>query len=1074
MPNETARPPSQEAGFLPDLGYMFFRAPDGNNFIYQLGNVFPFVESVSNSVNGVVGSDWLVNVTKLIDDISSRFVTSPGTEVLYRGPLYYPVNGGAHAVLNSRGVGVFENIRKFYIKSTSIASRLTERLHIDIDRLAFAGLTGATSLALRTKNVVLRSLLILIKIALPIYMAGYLYWRYHLKQTKYTNHVPFYLSASRPLLAQIQGRCDPVVPWYFRYVAAFDSIMSGMQFDYGDTLKTYSLLALIRGKIGVKRVAPRSLAGKTTSCIYNVTDSGLTVSRGGEVVRLGKVVPTPSYFSRKFGPFCAHYRSESEKNLSFDDSGLFESTNIIYEGFGFRCGSECHYCQSHRDFNDFDWSNDCAIARRSAGGESLELKWKESSQVHTIPFDLAMSAITRYRSANHPAMGIIASVFGKDVEIEPTSIFMSLAKGSAGYNWTSNPDLGFQYVHAGVDTDFKRMNLGVVCNVIYPTGGLGYGAPHISKGNELDTIARRIQAPSNSTDVPQWVYGYAEEFLNFICTKELVPCTHDEVVEQMNRPSQKANRDRVDPTMDLFESNIKQLFTKNESVEIGKPARNICTVDPKHLYLACQYVLSASKHMESFPFWVWGVGSGESSRRLNAICKKYDKAIDSDFSKFDASLPIFVALFERMLLFRLFRNYYELITELDNDVLFQVVSTACHIVFGYGFGRMSGENKTAFGNTTFQAFIHYCSFRRSGMSSGKAWDAICDSLYGGDDGITPDLGQDLVGTVTALGMKVDSRIFSTNTYVRFLGRVYPNPRLSSDSYQDLAAVIKTMHLVNLGSIVDVEQGLVNFALGLSITDSNTPLLCDIIGSIKRAYPSRIPAFLDHDRWWVNHYSRNDPFTLDEMRDETLIFTITSQVLECDISDIYKLAKWFRENNFVVGSSVPEIHVSLTFKPTRCIEFSGIVLGKAVEPPVMRKDGDQEAAKIAIEHVALAALNTTVSKAVESHPDEMAAIADAALMGVDTCFKCNKAGHKKIDCPLKSTCRICKLPGHFANKCTMSEEAKAAAVLSAAAAALPVSPAILSTPVRPRPPKKNKDRSSFTSSKPKILRNGALF
>lgn len=677
------------------------------------------------------------------------------------------------------------------------------------------------------------------------------------------------------------------------------------------------------------------------------------------------------------------------------------------------------------------------LMRISNDGKKMEFKFHGSGDMHTIPHDIVRAALSRYHMAKTPALGIISTVLRSDqVSAEATACLMSVAQNMnrETIDYVGHPDVSFSALYEGIDADSgKPMNVQPVCNVVHTSGGFGHGAPDISRANELYTIDKRIVTPMSDVDVPVKYNSYAHDFLSTLCGTTInggagiMRADHDSVVEQMNRPSQKRNRDSFDTIMDLYIPNTKMMFTKRESVEIGKPARNIVTLLPNRLYEACSYMLPASAYIKSkHDWWVWGVGSGATSRKYHDTCSKYPRVMESDFSKFDASLPRFAAVFCTKMMQLLFSpKDFDAWQALSDDVIYQEGMTTMGLTLMMGHGRLSGCNETTFFNTIFQAFLQYCAIRNHTDEHESAWTAFSDGLYGGDDGIVPYVGQDLESTVRDFGMKVELRVFDSDTPCRFLGRIYPSGRDSPDSYYDLSEFIKCLHLVNMGSDNSVAQGLVNKATGLAVTDSNTPLIKSFVASVYRAYPTLMRNYSDADRWWIEKHDSSDPFTLADYNDKDQIFSWTATVMGIPMESLVELETWFDKNAFVVGSILPIVPCRDEPNLPTAFRIVGVPLGSPTKPPNLpkmtrrRRNDALGRLRDAADCLETTFEDRTATRLALANMDSLSQSSESSTR---ICYRCSEEGHIAKDCPSRNKCKLCGSKGHLASKCTASEEA----------------------------------------------------
>jgi len=654
--------------------------------------------------------------------------------------------------------------------------------------------------------------------------------------------------------------------------------------------------------------------------------------------------------------------------------------------------------------------------------DTIELCWLGAAKSHMLPAGVYRAASARYRLASVKAFGVVSVALQSATRDESVvAMAMSIIKLDVDFATAGLPDLDNQPLYIGsCPEDAKPMGIRPVSSVVYPISGFGTGSPMISHATEADTINRRIAVPRSDYVGDETTVAYAHEFLQHVCGEvKLNPCDMDRVEKQMDRPSQKSNRRSVDTIMDIIPKSVKQLFTKREPVPIGNPARNICTVSPQRLYRAARFTLTASDHMQSFVWWVWGAGSGETARKYQRSCSTNNKMQESDFSKFDASLGPFWLWFNRQFMYRLFPDHVAEIDELLADSEWQTVMTTLRQRFDYGCGRFSGVNETALFNTLDQAFVQYTSFRRFGLTVEGALKRLDESLFGGDDGIVPYIGQDLPASAAVFGMKVTYRVFENDSPCRFLGRIYFNGSASADSVQDIADWLANLHLVSCAGNISTAQALVNTATGLWVTDSKTPLIREFCMSVFRAYPNLSKNIHRNDEWWFSHFNLNDPFPLDDYSDETVIITHFATVMGVDPAGLYALRDWFIAKPFYVGSRLPTLEIAFAPSLKCSYQIYGIPFGAPDVSPPLPKLKRREVKAI------MERLPPTVIEPMTAEEKSIT----VALFGAQDCFNCGMSGHKAAACPMKITCHICNLPGHASKDCVDKEERAASEILS---------------------------------------------
>jgi len=432
--------------------------------------------------------------------------------------------------------------------------------------------------------------------------------------------------------------------------------------------------------------------------------------------------------------------------------------------------------------------------------------------------------------------------------------------------------------------------------------------------------------------------------------------------------------------------------------------------------------------MQKFVWWVWGLGSGATARRYHETCLRFPQMMESDFSKYDASMGPFWLWFNREFLYRLFLKHLGEIDKLLSDSEWQRVLTTCGLHFDYGSARFTGVNETALFNTLDQAFVQYVSHRLHSCNHDEAIRFIEASLFGGDDGITPFVGQDLPATAARFGMKVTYRVFDSDSPCRFLGRIYLSGSNTPESVQDISEFLAHIHLVSCAGNVSTSQALVNVATGLYVTDSRTPIIREFCQSVFSAYPLLSRNIHRNDEWWFRHYDTRDPFPYGDYADDDSVIAHFSTVMGVTVEELLALRQWFLDNPFYVGSILPELHV--VFRPSLKVSYQiyGIPFGAPEVPPPLPRIPRRE--RLRLHDAAMDnAVSGDATDDVFSLGSSRSAVKRVALSAEeDACFKCGETGHYAADCPSRRTCRKCGKEGHLARSCTADEERAASEIL----------------------------------------------
>lgn len=619
-------------------------------------------------------------------------------------------------------------------------------------------------------------------------------------------------------------------------------------------------------------------------------------------------------------------------------------------------------------------------------GENLLYAFYNVSDYGSIPSASYAGALSRYRTAKHKSMGIVATVLSGECSRDDQSAAQEMIRAEVPVG--SVPDetvIHYRPLYADVECgEDKPMPLAAACRPVLPVNGAGYGAAMMGPSTEIHTTKVRIMDPASNLCGNSDDLTYRAEFVAYHASR-ILPVTTDCVIEQMDKPSQKANRELADSFMDIYGTSTKRSFTKAEPTQVGKPARNICTVEPQRLFQGTLYSLSLAKHFMSLPYWVWGCGSGATARRYHQACAGHEQMMESDYSKFDASLPPFFHDLHWMLIVECFRDWEDF-DEAQRDTIGPEMLSACGQLYYLGHGRVSGQNETTLWNTLDQAYLQYASYRDHGLAPADAWKTLNEGLLGGDDGLVPYVGQNLELVSTRFGMKVVTRVFDSDEPCRFLGRIYPSGRNSPDSYYDLQSFLERFHIINVNNMTP-EQGLVCKAYGLSITDPECPIIKNYIRSVFAAYPKLKKYVATENEWWLSHYDQRDPYPYSQTAEED-VYRYTAAQVGCEVEALLELNHWLFENPLYVGSDVPvlqsdDVPVGLV----GAFEVWGVVFGiPGPAPQLPRKTFKKK------EDLAVGAPNATMPRT------RRASIASSLKSGTSVkCKKCGAHGHHGGQC-----------------------------------------------------------------------------
>jgi len=317
---------------------------------------------------------------------------------------------------------------------------------------------------------------------------------------------------------------------------------------------------------------------------------------------------------------------------------------------------------------------------------------------------------------------------------------------------------------------------------------------------------------------------------------QLYPEDYDMVYEKQYRPSQTRIIDAaaVQTDHDIFKS-----FQKKECYGMPKPPRNITTLPSttkveysRYMYALANYVKEA-EHIEWYAF---SRTPRQVAERITDILANAEWAVPSDFSKFDGTISDIVRELERMILRRAFHpSCVAEVLDLHSNQFNKTGLTRFYVKYLSGTSRASGSPETSIFNTIVNAFIAYATWRLSKVDGeyvepDVAWSKL--GVYGGDDGLTPDIDSDMYEkTAKMFGLQLTTEtIMRGDLGIVFLSRFYTSDVWFGDpnSCCDLRRQLGKFHTtVKLQGVVPVEK-LLEKSRAFYLTDRNSPILGQLV------------------------------------------------------------------------------------------------------------------------------------------------------------------------------------------------------------------------------------------------------
>lgn len=376
---------------------------------------------------------------------------------------------------------------------------------------------------------------------------------------------------------------------------------------------------------------------------------------------------------------------------------------------------------------------------------------------------------------------------------------------------------------AMTNEDGDPMGTNATSNLVFP----GAAYPTNSHASDLATVHGRVDSVRNSTDPPTIYNVYANNFISQLVRHSStgVPYTAEQVVREQDGVMQRARNQAILHTVTDNATNRLQAFIKAEPYSTANDPRNITTMAPQLTLMMSRYTYAFKNDvLKNTRFYSPGMTPDEIVTRLGELTKT-SGVLCTDYSRFDGTISkwlqkyVVKAAYKRWLTFDNHGSFNKWF-----DKIFTRRATTRHGVnYDPGWGTRSGSPITTDGNTMINAFVMFVAFIKLGLSIPDAFEAI--GLYCGDDGYTTNrdgLIHAVLETARELGLTAECTIYKEGPYP-FCGRLFVDPSLIPDSFQDLKRTLPKLHLVNNGP-ESIEQRITNKATGYMVTDSKTPIL----------------------------------------------------------------------------------------------------------------------------------------------------------------------------------------------------------------------------------------------------------
>jgi hypothetical protein len=366
----------------------------------------------------------------------------------------------------------------------------------------------------------------------------------------------------------------------------------------------------------------------------------------------------------------------------------------------------------------------------------------------------------------------------------------------------------------------------------------GAFCPDKTHANEERAIYGRVEAVKPGIlPLTHFLTQVIDEFCMFLIPKpyQLFPVEEEIVFERQCRPTQQRILRRAEMEVPIKAGSV---FMKPEAYPEPKEPRLITQINGSDKRDYSRFMYSFEDILKAQPWYAFGLTPATVAARVAAVCERANYVVKSDFSRFDGHGSNLMRMVERTVLLRAFHEstHSQLIKLHDSQ--FNMIATAkFRSKFATWFTRSSGSPETSLFNSLVNAFIAFLGFRmtkRNGVfiQGAEAWAML--GIYGGDDGLTPDMDlKKYVQASTTMGQVVKAEMVERGKIgVEFLARWYSPDVWTGDdnSCCDVLRQISKLHVTvrRADDVKPLEKFLEKMRC-FTLTDMCTP----IIGTLSR-------------------------------------------------------------------------------------------------------------------------------------------------------------------------------------------------------------------------------------------------
>jgi hypothetical protein len=362
---------------------------------------------------------------------------------------------------------------------------------------------------------------------------------------------------------------------------------------------------------------------------------------------------------------------------------------------------------------------------------------------------------------------------------------------------------------------------------------LGTYVPDRTPANDRVGVNQRLTSIKSSVEMTPFLVHTMDEFVEQFLPRAhfMHPTDDEELYARQARPPQRHILETAAPMP--FGQRILKVFAKAEPYPEPKPERLISTINGVDKASYSKYIYPFSDYLKSMPWYAFGHTPREIAERVAQLCTHASLIVLTDLSKFDGRLSKVLRVLEQIVLLRAYHpQHHQEILDLHRSQFNLPAVTSFGVRYQSGTARASGSPETAAFNSLANAFMAFLCLRRTRvrgafLAPSEAWAAL--GLYGGDDGLTPDVDMDVYTTSCQMvGQQLTAAtIVRGSPGIKFLAREF-SPQVwfgSPQSMCDLPRQIPKFHTTTLmPESITPTQKLIEKGRAFYLTDKNTPIM----------------------------------------------------------------------------------------------------------------------------------------------------------------------------------------------------------------------------------------------------------